>query len=186
MASSLIRDPSFETMSATMRWHIGLPSGEISEWSERLTTDWIIDAGSAVDLPALRSLMMAAELPVDKLEPVLPDGLLVARAGDRLGGAGALQPAGEDGLLRSLVVDPDWRGRGLGVALLVALETLARDRAVRNLYLLTETAGAFFPRHGYVAADRAGVPPPVAATAEFHSVCPGSAVCLTKTLRSVG
>lgn len=149
-----------------------------------MTTDWIIETGDARDLPALRPLLTAADLPPDELEAVLPDGLLVARAGGRLVGAVALQAAGDDGLLRSLVVDPAWRGRGLGVALVDALETLASDRGLRALYLLTETAGEFFPRHGYVPADRARVPAAVAATAEFSSVCPGSAACLAKPLRS--
>lgn len=148
-----------------------------------MTNDWIIEAGSSGDLPALERLLAAADLPVDELDAVLPGGLLIARAASRLVGAVALQPAGADGLLRSLVVDPAWRGRGLGVALLAAVETRARARGVGTLYLLTETAGSFFPRHGYVAADRASVPAAVGATAEFHSVCPGSAVCLAKPLR---
>lgn len=149
-----------------------------------MATDWIIEAGGGGDLPALRPLLAAARLPFEELETVLPDGLLVARADGRLVGAVALQPAGKNGLLRSLVVDPVWRGRGLGAALLAALEALARERGVGTLYLLTDTAGGFFPLYGYVAAERAGVPSAVAATAEFQSVCPGSAVCLAKPLRS--
>ena len=145
-----------------------------------------ISSGNASDLPALETLLEAAGLPAAELEAVLPDGLLVVRDGGRLVGAVALQPAGDDGLLRSLVVDPSRRGKGLGVALVEAVESLAARRGIRRLYLLTETAAEFFPRYGYEATERAEVPPAIAATAEFHSVCPAGAACLVKTLTGGG
>ncbi len=151
-----------------------------------MTQPWTIEDGRAGDLPALRPLLASADLPDEELERTLPDGLLVARTGGVVIGAVGLQPAGRDGLLRSLVVHPDWRGLGLGAALLAALEARARERGVDRLYLLTETAGGFFPRHGYAPAERGTVPDAVAATAEFRSVCPDTATCLRKTLDDGG
>jgi amino-acid N-acetyltransferase len=47
---------------------------------------------------------------------------------------------------------------------------------------LTETAQAFFQRLGYTAIDRARVSDHVKQSAEFRSLCPDSAVCMSKAL----
>lgn len=147
-----------------------------------MQTEYSIGRCEADDLGRLRTLLAEAGLPVADVDETLLDGLLVARSGGRMVGAIGLQAAGADGLLRSLVVDPGCRGRGLGVALLTALEGRAVERGIRRLYLLTDTAAGFFPRHGYQRADRDAVPGVIAATAEFRELCPASAVCLAKTL----
>jgi amino-acid N-acetyltransferase len=54
--------------------------------------------------------------------------------------------------------------------------------AVANLFLLTTSAQDFFSRHRYQAIGRKSVPAKVAAAAEFTRLCPGSAVCMTKSL----
>jgi amino-acid N-acetyltransferase len=97
-------------------------------------------------------------------------------------GADGLQAAGPDGLLRSLVVESGARGRGLGAALVGALENRAAARGVVRLYLLTTTAAEFFERLGYEPVARDSVPPGIAATAEFRTLCPASATCLCRSL----
>jgi amino-acid N-acetyltransferase len=52
--------------------------------------------------------------------------------------------------------------------------------------LLTQTAEAFFERHGYQVADRDHVPDEIKQSAEFQSLCPSSAICMTKSLLSLG
>jgi amino-acid N-acetyltransferase len=98
-----------------------------------------------------------------------------------LQGIVALQCAGNLGLLRSLAVDPAARSTGLGSDLVVALEKFAQTRGLTGLVLLTETAAPFFARLGYRQAERASMPPEVQATAEFRSLCPSTATCLSKT-----
>lgn len=41
-------------------------------------------------------------------------------------------------LLYELGVDEGWRGQGIGRALVAALETIARDRGLRGMWVLTE------------------------------------------------
>jgi amino-acid N-acetyltransferase len=48
--------------------------------------------------------------------------------------------------------------------------------------LLTETAKTFFEREGYSVIDRASAPEPVRTSAEFRTLCPQSATCLSKRL----
>src|SRR2546429_1746560 len=74
------------------------------------------------------------------------------------------------------------RGQGLGAALTVAALDLARRRGVRTVYLLTETAGQFFPKFGFTAITRAQVEPAVLESPEFTTACPKSAIVMVKQL----
>lgn len=95
-----------------------------------------------------------------------------------------LQPYGDVALLRSLVVSPAARGKGYGSALVAEIETYAQQLGVRELYLLTNSAEAFFSRRGYSNLERAGVPDAIRQTAEFSSLCPASAVCMHKRIET--
>ncbi len=63
-------------------------------------------------------------------------------------------------------------------------EQEARTRSVEVLVLLTETTEAFFKRHGFAIIEREYVPDEIKKSAEFQSLCPASAVCMTKSLPS--
>ena len=113
------------------------------------------------DLAAVSQLVAAAGLPLAGLH----DGaqIWVADAGGDVVGSVALERHGTGEamayLLRSTAVDPAWRGRGVGAALIAA--ALARVDATRApVALLTETAAGYFPRFGFVAVERDR--PPVA------------------------
>jgi amino-acid N-acetyltransferase len=128
-------------------------------------------------------LLSEAKLPIEDLNTQTLQNFLVAREvnGAAVGAVG-LELYGETGLLRSLVVDPSYRGRGLGKQLASEIETYARGLGVKTLFLLTMTAADFFPRLGYQPIVRSDVPQSIAETFEFKSACPVSAVCLRKDL----
>jgi amino-acid N-acetyltransferase len=79
----------------------------------------------------------------------------------RLIGCGALHVMWEDlGEVRTLAVADEWRGRGVGHAILERLETEARDLGLSRLFCLTfETS--FFGRNGYSEIGEAVVSPDV-------------------------
>ncbi len=132
------------------------------------------------DWPAVLDLLRAARLPVADLEPEHVVRFLVARERNAVVGCVAVEPYGGAGLLRSLAVAPEHRGRGLGARLAEAAEDAARARGLDVLYLLTTTAAPFFRARGYTPTDRAAVPEAVRQSSEFQGVCPASAVCLRK------
>jgi amino-acid N-acetyltransferase len=53
---------------------------------------------------------------------------------------------------------------------------------VVTVYLLTETAGAFFPKLGFRPIARADVAPAVLRSAEFTTACPRSALVMVRSL----
>jgi amino-acid N-acetyltransferase len=113
------------------------------------------------------------------------DGLcnfIVALDAGEIIGAVGLERHGEHGLLRSLVVAPDWRSRGLGTALVEAVEAQARTLGVRSLSLLTGTAAPFFDALGYAAIARSQAPATVQASTEFTMLCPASSTCMQKAI----
>jgi amino-acid N-acetyltransferase len=143
----------------------------------------LIRSATAADLEAIRALLEQNALPASDLGSSRPQFLVACADGGARVGAGALEPHGTTALLRSLVVAPSWRGRGLGHRLVKALERQARAAGIRELVLLTQTAEAFFAQLGYGVIERARAPEAVQESSEFRTLCPASAVCMRKTLR---
>ena len=143
----------------------------------------LIRRGQPDDVPAVVSLLEAAGLPTSDLTDVRELKMWVAEAADALIGIVALEPFGSQALLRSLAVVPEYRKRGLGQELVARLERDAEGEGIEQLVLLTETAESFFRRIGYEVTDRRSVRDEVRQSAEFRSLCPVSAVCMTKALR---
>ena len=137
------------------------------------------------DRVPIRALLHANSLPTSDLEAARP--LFVVACMDRqIVGTGALQSFGSVALLRSIAVEPHLRGAGVGRAIVRELEHLARTSEIRQLILLTQTARSFFEAQGYVAIDRSRAPPAVQESEEFRSLCPASALCMSKALSLPG
>jgi amino-acid N-acetyltransferase len=140
-----------------------------------------VRASRTSDHAAIRELLIDAALPIQDLDSAAGLRFWVAEDGGQLIGAIGLEPFGATGLLRSLVVSPSHRVHGLGSALVSVLEQEVSVQGVQTLVLLTETAEAFFRRRGYRVVERSVVPDEIKQSAEFRSLCPASAVCMTKS-----
>jgi amino-acid N-acetyltransferase len=88
----------------------------------------------------------------------------------------------QSALLRSVAVDERARDRGHGRALVDATITDAKTRGVRTIYLLTETAEAYFKRLGFLPVNRADVDQTVRNSAEFNSACCSGCQAMQKTI----
>jgi len=140
--------------------------------------------GHGADLAAVVTLLKGVGLPTDGLAGVPDLRLWVLETGQSLCGVIGMERFGACALLRSLAVAPGFQKRGLGRRLVARLEADALADWVVQLVLLTETAEAFFCSIGYEATDRRFVPEDIKQTAEFRSLCPASAVCMSKSLES--
>ena len=140
-----------------------------------------ITPAAPADLPAIVELLAASKLPRASIEDHVAS-TLVARHDASVVGTAALELYGSAALLRSVAVATRLRGQGLGAALTVAALDLARRLGIRTVYLLTETAGGFFPKFGFTAITRAQVEPVVLQSPEFTTACPKSALVMVKPL----
>lgn len=134
------------------------------------------------DWPRIRAMLSADELPTSDLSAASALDFLVADGASTIVGAVAVERHGDHGLLRSLVVDPACRQSGVGRALVRAAEAIARRDGLASLTLLTQTAAPFFRALGYRDIARTDAPAVVQASHEFTYLCPGSSMCMTKTM----
>jgi amino-acid N-acetyltransferase len=138
------------------------------------------------DLGAVRSLLDAAHLPLDGLEEQFGEGYAVAVAGNEIVGAEGIEVYARSGLLRSAVVHPDWRGRGVGDALTRDRIAWARRAGLDRVYLLTTTAESYFPRFGFSRVERAEAPEEIRESREFASACPATAALMVLRVEGGG
>ena len=144
-----------------------------------------IENYSTLDKEKVLDLLSAAKLHIEDLTDEKMKNFWVARGKDDcIVGVVGVEIYQESGLLRSLAVDPAYRGKGLGSRLTRKIESFARLNGIKTLYLLTLTAADFFSKIGYEVTQRDRVPESIGNTEEFKNLCPVSAVCLFKVLDS--
>jgi amino-acid N-acetyltransferase len=148
--------------------------------------DRFVRATTATDLAAVCTLLEDSALPTTDLATAKDLRFWVLVDSGIVVGAIGLERFGSSGLLRSLVVSSDRRRHGLGQELVARLEREAAANNVNMLVLLTETAETFFSRLGYAVIERTSAPDDIKTSAEFRSLCPASAVCMSKVLISSG
>lgn len=134
-------------------------------------------------LDVISGLLSANGLPVDDLRDEKVE-LWCECSSEGVEGAIGIERYGQYGLIRSLVVAPGGRSRGIGSELLAKLEARALEGGIRYLFLLTETAQTFFLGRGYVDFDRERAPEEIRHTAQFSGLCPASAAFMRKDLRA--
>lgn len=136
-----------------------------------------IEPAAPGDFAAVEALLVSSGLPLDGLREHFGQAL-VARLDGRVIGSAALERYGQAALLRSVAVASGLRGLRLGERLVRAALGVARQQGMGEVYLLTTTADAFFPRFGFQPVEREAVNPAVRASVEFTLACPSSARAL--------
>jgi len=154
--------------------------GEACSQSRMTNLAETISAGPAPD--AARGLLAAANLPTSDLTDEQVAKFFYCGSATAPAALIGLEIYGADALLRSLVVDPTVRSKGLGSALVERAEAHAAMHGVGTLYLLTTSAEDFFARRGYHRIDRTVAPAAIRSTREFAGLCPASSAIMFKRL----
>ncbi len=133
------------------------------------------------DFPAVSRLLERAKLPLAGVREHWEHFLVAETSGQLLGAVG-LEIYGRSGLLRSLVVDENFRSKGVGRALVASLNPLIRATGLEGLFLLTTTAAEFFVGLGFARISREQFPASLNASEELRGACPASAVAMAAKL----
>ena len=126
------------------------------------------------------SLLKQNKLPVSDLDE--SKILFALTEGPDVIGTGGLEFFNDCALLRSLSVRKDWQGKGLGKSITRQLELRCKDKGISTVYLLTETAEAFFNRQGYRVVDRASAPQSIKHSSEFTTVSSATGILMKKSI----
>lgn len=137
-----------------------------------------IRPAAAADRAAVLVLLRDADLTEEGVEEQFNSGFVVAEIEGRIVAAAGLETYDVYGLLRSVVVSPDLRGRGVGEALVRDRLAWAAGHGLQQVYLLTTTAAPFFSRLGFSSISREAVPEAAQRSPEFAGICPSTATVM--------
>ena len=139
--------------------------------------DLVIAVATAADVDAIKLLLTESGLPTAGVDDHWRT-FIVARDGDRVVACGGSEPYQVAALIRSVAVVPEYRRHGLGRRIVRHLIDRLAARGLREFYLLTTTAEAYFQKRGFKKIERDEVHPQLLASREFQDACPSSAVCM--------
>lgn len=158
------------------RWMVTNRSGNQPAWQHSDIVKLDIEA-----LPQIEILLQNSGLPsedccyhINHFFGVYANGKLTA--------VGAIECLQKSGLLRSIAVQTSYQGQGLAGLLVDYLHRYAMKQGIEALYLLTETAQAYFLKLGYAKIDREQLPAEISQTRQCQSLCPATAQALVYRL----
>lgn len=132
--------------------------------------------------PALIAALKAADLPVDDLDEPNRSFFSYRSLAGTLLGFGGYELYDDVAFLRSIVVLPEGREKKTGRNLVPLLTYRATREGARSAWLLTTSAPDFFEKIGFKRRTREEAPAVVLATRQAKSLCPASAVVMSRSL----
>ncbi len=140
-----------------------------------------IEQAKKTDTTEVQRLLNDSNLIADDID-IHIGNFVIIRDQERIVATGGVELYSSDALLRSVAVDCEMRGRGLGTEICEKLKEMARANGISRLFLLTETAEEYFKNAGFVNVDRDSVPETIRQTEQFSSLCPSSATVMRQVL----
>ncbi|HZS48964.1 MAG TPA: arsenic resistance N-acetyltransferase ArsN2 [Blastocatellia bacterium] len=141
----------------------------------------IIRPATTADVSAIVDLLTSSHLPIDGVEQFIDD-FFVAESDSRIIGCAGLEIYGAAGLVRSVAVAPEYRGRKIAEKLYGELVNRGREKGLRELALLTTDAAAYFTRFGFKVTKREEIDPDLLESEQFKTICPSTAICMRVAL----
>jgi amino-acid N-acetyltransferase len=138
-------------------------------------------AATAADLPAMEALLAAEGLPTEGVAENIMHFQVMDHGNGVIAIAG-IEPHGASALLRSVVVAPEHRDRGLARRLTEGMVRHARALGHDSLYLLTTDADRYFGGLGFTPIERDQAPDPIRNSRQYREQCPDTAVLMRLVL----
>lgn len=146
-----------------------------------MNSEIVITKATQEQRQGIVELLLLEKLPVEDL-PESMENFFVALDDDKVVGVVGLEVYGSNVLLRSLAVEKNYRNKGIADKLISELEKFAAGLKAEDIYLLTETAEAYFVKKNFAHVNRNNVPAALQASSEFSHTCPVSAIVMKKKI----
>jgi amino-acid N-acetyltransferase len=130
------------------------------------------------DTADIRSLLESQKLPTETVGTTITEFYL-AVLNETIVGVAGFEYYSVDALLRSVAVPSSLQKKQIGSQLVDWMISLAKQKNVKRIVLLTETASKFFSKKGFMAVDRSSIKnEPMKKSSQFGSCCCSSAICM--------
>jgi len=129
------------------------------------------------DLVRIKGLLKDNNLPFSDCGEHI-DNFILKEDKNNIIGIGGIEVYGCNGLIRSIVVSKNQRGKGVAKDIFKTIKEKSFDLGVTGLYLLTEDANEYFDKLGFRAVERTEAPESIMNTKQFKELCPSSAVVM--------
>jgi amino-acid N-acetyltransferase len=130
------------------------------------------------DTAAIRSLLESQKLLVETVGTALTDFYLAIQ-NEAIAGVAGFEYYGNDALLRSVAVPASLQKKQIGSHLVDWMLSLAKQKGVKSIVLLTTTAARFFARKGFIIIDRSSIQnEAIKKSNQFCGGCCSSAACM--------
>ena len=140
-----------------------------------------IDEAILEDLNSLQLLLRRSELVYEEIENHLGN-FFVIKVENKVVGCAGIEQYEDVGLLRSVVIDVEFQGRGLGRKIVGKMIDYALTKGIVNLYLLTNSAEDFFKKFDFKIIPRSDVDSRIQQTYEYTTGCEETASVMVKRL----
>jgi len=128
--------------------------------------DLTIRAAKESDLDDVLSLLIDADLNIDGVHEHIGN-FVVALDGAEIIGCGGAEAFQFVALIRSVTVHPDRRSNGIGRRIVREMLDRLSSRGLREFYVVTADAEAWFRKRGFKPCDRDEVHPQILESTEF-------------------
>jgi amino-acid N-acetyltransferase len=127
---------------------------------------------------AIHSLLESQKLPTETVGTTKTDFYLAVDNKSIVGIAG-FEYYGEDALLRSVAVPTSLQKKHIGSQLVDWMLSIAKQKGLKRIVLLTETASKFFEKKGFVIIERSAIiNETLKKSSQFCGVCCSSATSM--------
>jgi amino-acid N-acetyltransferase len=135
------------------------------------------------DSAVIRSLLESQKLPTETVGTTITQFYL-AIENEVIVGVAGFEYYDEDALLRSVAVPTPLQKKHIGSRFMDWMLTLAKQKGIKRIVLLTETASTFFGKKGFIAVDRSSINnEAMKKSSQFCGGCCSSAACMMLELR---
>lgn len=168
--------PTLSTAAGSSAKTLDVPSGRSVRALPARPPDggYLLRPARPADLESIERLLARVGLQ-GGVSDHLASTVVIRDRGDVVG-SGTLELEAEDALLRSVAVDPEQQGTGIGTILVRSLVLGATRNGVARVWLFTEAADEWFSRFGFQAVPRSSVPCGLFAADERRRACRQAAV----------
>ena len=137
---------------------------------------------TATDLQQISRFLEENGLPTIGVEKFFENFIVALDQNGTWVGIAGLEVYGKSGLLRSVAVNKRFRGMGQGRTLVNTVLANAREKGIKAIYLLTDSAEDYFKGLGFEVVNREDIDEAVRASPEFTE-CRETAPAMRKFIR---